>query len=761
MTLSDHDFQTFFDLSGIGMFLTSPDGSLLRVNKAVADLLGYPLEELLGRDFQSLTHPDDLELSVAGVRQMLAGEREGLVFEKRYLRKNGEPVWTQLTTRLLRDADGEPRFFLTHIQDLTDQRAALAALEESESRYRLIFENMGEGFGLQEMVSDDQGRSVDFRFLELNAAYERHTGLSRDKALGRTIREVLPTVDPAQIEAYGRVAFTGVPLDFEYRSRSFNRDFRVRAFQPSYGRFATIFEDVTETRENQAEILRQREKMAVTLRSIGDGVITTDLEGRVELLNPVAEHLTGWTEREAQGRPLSEVFVILQRKTREPAVNPVAQAIATGQTVDLANHTVLVGRHGQERAIADSAAPIRGAEGVVLGAVLVFRDVTEQEHLQEQLRRTEQLESIGSLAGGIAHDFNNLLAGLFSSLELARLYIGTDHKAFRHLERAFQSFHRAKDLTKQLLTFSKGGAPVRTPGSLGAALREVVSFALSGSAVAVSFEIPETLSPADFDANQLSQVIENLTINAQQAMKGPGNLTVRAYERQVGAGDVPLLAPGAYLVAEFEDDGPGVPDGLRDDLFKPFVTSKAGGSGLGLATSYSILKKHDGLLMLDPRAGAGALFRFYLPVSTGSVPVETAPAQPQPQPFRGSGRILVMDDDAAVRESFSEQLEVLGFETVQAHDGETALRFLAEARRRRRPFRAAFFDLTVPGALGGLDAMIRARRTETHLPIFVVSGYSEDPVQARPREFGFTGALTKPFAQDELVQLLRRWLSPV
>jgi len=480
----------------------------------------------------------------------------------------------------------------------------------------------------------------------------------------------------------------------------------------------------------------------VTLRSIGDGVISVDTGGRVMMLNRAAEQLCGWSQEEAEGRPLGEVFHIINEKTRAPLASPVDEVLRTGRTMELANHTVLIGRDGTERVIADSAAPIRDSAGAIHGVVHVFRDMTQKKELEEELFRARKLESLGVLAGGIAHDFNNLLTGVMGNISLARAMVAADSEAYPLLERAQRASERARDLTQQLLTFSRGGAPVKKVTSLAQLLVDSATFAFRGSNVRCSFAIAEDLWPVEVDPGQMSQVINNLAINADQAMPDGGDIVIRAANIQGG---------GRRVRIEVEDTGVGIPGKYLSRIFDPYFTTKDHGSGLGLATVYSIVRNHDGEVMVSSRPGEGTCFTIELPA---------AEAPPAAEPsmggvLRGSGRVLVMDDDELIRDMAQVALRLLGYEAVTCGEGETALSLYREAMAGGEPFAAVIMDLTIPGGMGGKDAVARLLEYDPAARVIVSSGYSNDPVMANHGDYGFRGAVSKPYSIEQLGRALR------
>ena len=295
--------------------------------------------------------------------------------------------------------------------------------------------------------------------------------------------------------------------------------------------------DITARKIADAAFAAEKERLAVTLRSIGDGVITTDTNCRIVLVNKVAEELTGWSQAEAVGKHLDEVFVIVGEKTGRRVDNPVKKVLSSGCVIELVNHTVLVSRDGRERIIADSAAPIRDRDSRIVGAVLVFRDITDRRKMEDELLKAQKLESIGILAGGIAHDFNNLLTAILGNISLSKIYVPEGDKVYQKLTDAEKASLRARDLTQQLLTFSRGGAPVKKTASIVDIIKDSVAFTLSGSKVTCSFAIPDDLWKVEVDEGQMSQVINNVILNAEQAMPDGGVIKVACRNVDVGTDD--------------------------------------------------------------------------------------------------------------------------------------------------------------------------------------------------------------------------------
>jgi len=510
----------------------------------------------------------------------------------------------------------------------------------------------------------------------------------------------------------------------------------------------------------ESSLAQERERLAVTLRSIGDGVITTDTEGRVVLLNRIAENLTGWKQAEAAGRPLQEVFRIVNQYSGAPCENPVERVLRSGMVMELASHTMLMSRDGcSSYVIADSGAPIHDTHSITIGVVLVFRDVTEKEQMEESLRRTQKLDALGVLAGGIAHDFNNLLGGIFGFLDLGRDQIqeGQPEKAIKSLNKALDVFTRAKALTQQLLTFAKGGAPQRKPQRLQPILTEGTLFALAGSTITCEFDLAPDLSPCDLDENQMAQVVSNLVLNAKQAMPGGGLLRVSARNVELRAGERPALPAGEFVEICFQDSGVGMPPELLPRIFDPFFSTKQQGSGLGLATVHSIIHKHEGTIDAESAPGKGSLFRILLPASEHTLIQLAGDTSVQ---AHATGRILLMDDEEFVRSLAAETLGNFGYETALAREGREAIELYARARREGRPFSLVILDLTVPGGMGGLETAQQLMNIDPEAKLVVSSGYSNDPVMCDPGAYGFKARINKPYLRNELADTVARCLAP-
>jgi PAS domain S-box-containing protein len=507
-----------------------------------------------------------------------------------------------------------------------------------------------------------------------------------------------------------------------------------------------------ELRKSEAALAAEKERLAVTLYSIGDGVITTDTAGCVLSINKVAELLTGWPQHEALGKSLVAIFKIVEEGSREPAPSPLETALRTGEISGLVRPAILIARDGSERVIADSAAPIRNRDGGIVGAVVVFRDVTAKQKTEAELLKESKLESVGLLAGGIAHDFNNILQGIIGNLSLARMSSQSPEKILDRLAAMEKSALRAKDLTQQLVMFARGGAPIRKRAQLNDSIKDATLLALNGTNVNCEFALDAGLWPAEVDEGQFRQVINNIVLNAMLAMPEGGKVEVRSENIEFAAGSLPPLGAGRYIKISIKDRGTGIRPEHLPRIFDPYFTTRKHARGLGLASAYSVVRKHDGQINVETQVGQGSTFQIYLPATVK--PVDVPVPEGDQKRFFGRGRILVMDDEADILMLLREMLELTGYEVEAALDGAEALKRYMAAKNANNPFSLVIMDLTVPQGMGGKEAIRRLKELDPDAKAIVSSGYSYDPVMASYREFGFSGVIPKPYVMDDLSRII-------
>ncbi len=625
---SENLFRAIFECSALGIALTDPGTRrFIRANRTFQDLVAYSENELMELTFDEMTHPDDVEENLKIYKEIIEGRTEIIRFEKRYIRKDGKPLWVHITGSFARDVFNNPKFMIIMVENIEPRKIA-----------------------------------------EQNLATEK-------------------------------------------------------------------------------------ERLSVTLKSIGDGVIATDINGRIVLMNNVAEDLTGWSLAESEGKQLTEVFKIINEKTRKKSENPIEKVIYTGEIVGLSSHTLLISKEGREMSISDSGAPIRDSKNNIIGVVLVFRDITDKKRLEEKIFNAQKLESIGMLAGGIAHDFNNLLTGIFGYIEMAREYLTSNDEASEMLSHALNVWNMAKDLTHQLLTFSKGGMPVKRILTITKFIKDNVFFVLSGTNIKCEFDVPEDLWSCDIDENQIGQVIDNIVINAKQAMPDGGTINIKVENVVITSGINIPLESGNYVKISIKDNGFGISLENQKKIYDPFFTTKQNGSGLGLTSTYSIIKKHEGFIDLDSEVGKGTTFYIYLPAVKKSKPgIEKSTSVV----FSGHGKILVMDDMDFLRNLTIKMLTNMGYTADTASDGKEAIELYKKALTDGFPYDLVILDLTIQGGMSGVEALSRLLEINPGIRAIATSGYSDDPVMSNPKLYGFSGTLFKPYTYMKLGETIQK-----
>jgi PAS domain S-box-containing protein len=507
------------------------------------------------------------------------------------------------------------------------------------------------------------------------------------------------------------------------------------------------------------DLLAEREaRLRLLLDSTAEAIYGVDVDGRCTFANPACARLLGYEGPDALvGRDL-HALVHHARPDGTPlaaADCPVAAALREARPYHSDDLTYWRA-DGTPVAVELWCYPVRG-DGRLVGAVVTFLDVTEHRRLEGEVLNMRKLESLGVLAGGIAHDFNNMLTGILGNLSVALEQVPPGADLRELLEESEHAAKRARALTQQLLTFSKGGAPVKKVLSVRPVVEDAATFALRGAPVRGEFTSAPGLWTVEADAGQLAQVIQNLVINGVQAMPKGGTIAVACDNVELIAGGAVPLPPGRYVRIAVRDEGGGIAREHLSRIFDPYFTTKRTGSGLGLATVYAIVKKHGGHVSVSSRIGAGTTFEVWLPATGQPAGDEGARVAPAPH---GRGRVLVMDDEELVRHTAGGMLATLGYEVLSAADGAEAVRLYESERAAGRRPDVVLMDLTVPGGVGGVEALERLRAIDAAVRAVATSGYSTDPVMSAHASYGFVGVLPKPYTLDDLARVIADAVTP-
>ncbi len=739
---SEKKYRTLFESSSDGIFILDLDGNFIDANAIAYQRLGYTKEELLSLHISKLDSPKFADRLPERFKQLR--EWGAAMFESGHRRKDGSVMPVEVNSRLL-DFDGRS-VYVSVVRDITERKRAEEEISERGAMLQQILDTssvaiflvdktgritqanrrMAEMFGYA--LEDLPGKE----YVELVHPAERETG--RQKMLALLASEI-PSVDLER--HYWRMDGT-----------EFWGHLAGRRFYDVHGTelgLIGVISDNTE-RKRAEEALRLSEvRFRAIIENASVGILVADVETRMfRYANPEICRLLGYSEQDFHSLTAMDLAV----PEELPASIEGFQAHAAGSL----HATERTFRRKDGSAVRMSISSVRMEFDGRPCLVGFFSDITEKRLLEEERLKAQKLESIGTLAGGIAHDFNNLLQGIFGYISMAKLTIDQRDKSLAMLGQAEKALHQSVNLTSQLLTFSKGGKPVKRVVDLREVIENAVKFALSGSRVTYDISLSDDLCAVEADAGQIGQVVQNIVLNAMQAMPLGGRIEIAARNvPSTRAAGLPLSAPDGLVEIVVRDRGTGIPPEHLPRIFDPYFTTKEKGSGLGLATSYSVVKNHDGMFSVSSEMGKGSTFTVYLPASRAAQ--EQAAASPGR--FEGrKGRVLVMDDEAMVRVVAGELLRELGHEAEFAEHGDAAIEKFKQAKAEGRPFDVIILDLTIRGGKGGAETLRELLEIDPGVRAVVSSGYSDDEVVATYRQHGFHSFLKKPYDIQELGRVL-------
>ncbi len=506
----------------------------------------------------------------------------------------------------------------------------------------------------------------------------------------------------------------------------------------------------TALRESEEKTKRTQEFLQATLNNIGDPIFVKDAQHRWIMLNDAFCSFMGHKRETMLGKSGYDFLP-------EEEANVFWQADDLIFTTEEVNESeeLMTDAHGVQHIILTKKAVFQSVEGSKL-LVGTIKDITERKRMEEELLKNQKLKSISILAGGIAHDFNNILTAILGNLSLLKEMVDKNSIVHNRLVKTEKASNKAKDLTQQLLTFSHGGAPVKNTVSLEKLIGDSVTFTLSGTKVRQHLLLDEGTWAVDIDESQMSRAMHNIAVNAIQAMPRGGLLKVTSTNLQIGElSNLPMKA-GRYVCITFEDNGTGIAQKTLSNIFDPYFTTKDDGSGLGLAITYSVIQRHEGHITVESKENVGTSFFIYLPASDNDPPIyQENPIQVE----SGSGNILIMDDEQLIQETVSAMLVHLGYRVECVADGEEALNRYSDSMKIGKPFDAVIMDLTIPGGMGGQEAIKALLNLAPEAKALVSSGYSQDPVMANFRQYGFEGVITKPFELHKIATALQKVLN--
>jgi len=727
LTANERRYSTLFDVSPSGILLEAADGTIIDVNAAVCASLGYPRDELIGRNIRILAPPDEHERIDNHIRAILAGTTLHHVVKN--LHKDGTVRAMELREAKITQPDGRDSVIVVS-NDITERMEAEARLRSSEAKNRAMLSAIPDAvFRLRR-----DGTCVDYH--------------KPDDAI-ILMPEELPAWHHAKLLALIDATLSAGALqreEFNVPVNGEQRSYEARMVVSGVDEVLTVLRDITQDKRMRRAAAESQSRLQALFSNAQEAIIFADDNGRCVDANPAAGDLTGRTRAEIIGALFWDVAPSTMHSDGEKFWRRFLRAGRHSGTYELRRKDGVA----LQIEYCDVANVLPGLH------LSILRDITVRRQLEIETERVEQLESLGLLAGGIAHDFNNILTVILGNISLAQMTDGVPEACVTLLLKAEAGALRARDLTQQLLTFAKGGTPVKRTASLIDIVRESAAFAVHGSTSRCIFDLAEDTWHAEVDSGQISQVVRNLTLNADQSMPHGGTITISTRNIQLAGGTLPLPS-GLYVEVAVSDRGSGISPQHLDHIFDPYFTTKHKGSGLGLATSFSIIKKHNGHITVEARGGGGTTFRVYLPALGRHLDNRT-PSAVARQPLR-TARVLIMDDEEPIRALLASLLQQLGWYVELAKDGEEAILRFSAAQQDNTPFDLVILDLTIPGGIGGKDTLTALRASDPHIKAIVTSGYSNDPIMANHREHGFDGVITKPFRYADVIAILDDVLS--
>jgi len=514
-------------------------------------------------------------------------------------------------------------------------------------------------------------------------------------------------------------------------------------------------EDITERKLAIDALIDEKKRFELAMQTVNDGVFDWNLRTNEIYYSPVWKKLLGYEDHEIKNE-----FSEWERLTDSKDVKAswgIMNEVISGKRKKFEKEFKMRHKNGHWVDILSRANAFFDENGVGIRVVGTHVDITERKRIEKHLLHSQKMDAIGTLAGGIAHDFNNMLGIITGNISYILSKLNEDNEFYKILTDMQKSSKQATYLTNQLLTFSKGGAPVKQVMNINKIINQSAIFSNRGAQSKCIFELSENLLPAEVDEGQINQVVNNIVINANQAMPNGGTILIRTENAHIEPGtDIPLKT-GRYIKITFQDQGIGIPQKHLLHIFDPFFTTRKKGSGLGLATTYSIIKRHDGHIKVDSKRDKGTVFTIYLPASTKEI---NDHEEQKKLVHHGQGKILIMDDQKAILKMVQRMLSSMGYQAACATDGSQAIEMYKEAYDSKDCFDAVILDLTVPGGMGGLKTIIELKKIDSDIKAIVSSGYSNDPIMSNYEDYGFCGIVPKPYSKDQLADVLNDVLGP-
>lgn len=722
-------------------------------------LFGLPPDTFPGKveDFFNLIHPEDRKSVRAAVADALEGKAE---YDTHYrvIRPGGSIHHIAARGKVYRDDEGRAVRMIGICWDVTGRKLAEDASREKEESYRLLFENMLDGYAHCKMIFKDN-LPQDFVYLDVNRAFEELTGLS--DVVGKKVTDIIPGIKESHselFELYARVSLTGHPERFEIYLEQLAAWLFVSVYGTKKGQFVAVFDNITKRKEAEDALQESEKRFRDILETIDLVSVVLDMEGNVTFCNDFLLDLTGYDRREVLGANWFDLFIPDESKKTIKA-----RYVSGIKEADLPLHyeNEILTRWKDRRLIVWNNTILHDPGGKIHGMAALGRDVTEQRNLEAQLRQAQKMEALGTLAGGIAHDFNNILGAILGYTELA--LIDSSELATRrtHLREVLKATDRARDLVKQILAFSRRSEQEKIPTQIGPIIKEALM--LLRASLPATIEIEQDVATKGTmlgDPTQIHQILMNLCTNSSHSMRKKGGIL------RVGLCDVDLdfsetgssnpdMKPGPYVRLTVSDTGCGIDPAIMPRIFDPFFTTKGPreGTGMGLSVVHGIVKSHGGFINVESKPGEGTSFQVFFPRLEAAVAPEAGSA---PVFTGGSERILFVDDEPMIAALGKEMLERLGYRVVCTTSSIDALEIFRN-QSLDAPFDLVITDLTMPD-MTGVELAGEILRLQPEIPVVLCSGFGEAVTQEQAQRMGIRAYIMKPLAWEQLAELVRKVL---
>ena len=743
-------YYSIIETTSEGFWLLDVNEISLDVNQSLCNMLGYTSEELIGMNPFELVDDENRKI----FEKQISTEKTTIhrKYEVVLTKKNGGKVPTIINATTLLDDNKNFKGTFAFVTDITERKLAEKEIQTREKTYRTLVNNLP---GFVYRCLNDKDYSMNY----ISKGCSTITGYTPEEFVNNSI-SYGEIIDKAYRKSNWELWQTAIKNDaiFEYEypiitkngetkwvwergSVTYNDEGKIEYFEG----FIT---EITEHKKAKRELNESEERYKNITNNLLVGIVI-QVKNKVVFANKQIEKLLGVSADDYLEKNILE---FVHPDDREMVKNTTFKFFADPQDF-MKNKPPII---EQKLLKKDGSFIITEVSPVLMNyygekaLLLMVQDITEQKKIQEEFQRIERLESIGTLAAGIAHDFNNILTGIYGNIAIAEMDIPEGHRSLKYIKQAQESMDRATKLTKQLLTFSKGGVPIKESVQLSEVIMEVVKFDLSGSNVKPIFDIEENLYSVEVDKGQIQQVFSNLTINANQASPNGGHLYVSMSNEVINEKEITNLTSGNYIKITVRDEGSGISQENIDKIFDPYFTTKETGNGLGLATTYSIIKKHNGEIQIDSELGKGTTFSIYLPSVKTQNKIEEREAMENTLNTDKTPKILLMDDEESICKLVSRMMTRIGYEIKTVSHGEEAVAEYKESFEKNEAYDVVILDLTIPGKMGGLEAVKLLLELNPNVKVIVSSGYSSESDMGNWKEQGFKKFINKPYTMQML-----------